>query len=88
MLVRQRIHLLRKMTRHPLPSHSSQDQATLPSPRQTSLEAHDLGLPIGPLVKNSLASARDTGSIPVLGGFHMLQSNSSHAPQLLSSRNY
>ena len=41
--------------------------------------------PSGPLVKNSLVSAKDMGSIPVLGGFHMPQSNSSHAPQLLSS---
>ena len=34
--------------------------------------------------KNLPANARDTGSIPGLGKFHMLQSNWAHAPQFLS----
>ena len=36
------------------------------------------------MVENLPANAGDTGSIPGLGGSHMLQSNWVHAPQLLS----
>ena len=36
------------------------------------------------MVKNPPANAGDTGSVPDQGRFHMLQSNSARAPQLLS----
>ena len=39
--------------------------------------------PGGPVLKNLPASG-DTGSIPGLGGSHMLQSNKAHAAQLLN----
>ena len=37
-----------------------------------------------PVVKNPPTNAGDTGSIPVLGRFHMLRDNEAQAPQLLS----
>ena len=40
--------------------------------------------PGGTVVKNLLANAVDTGSIPGPGRSHMLWSNYAHAPQLLS----
>ena len=42
------------------------------------------GFPGGSVVKNSLANARDTGSIPDAGRSHMPQSNSAWVPQPLS----
>ena len=40
----------------------------------------------GPVVKNLPANAGDTGSIPGLGKYHMLQGNIARVPQLLSLR--
>ena len=40
--------------------------------------------PGGPVVESLPASAGDMGSIPGLGGSHMLQNNWAHVPQLLS----
>ena len=40
--------------------------------------------PSGPVVKNLLASAGDTGLTPGPGRSHMLQGNESHVPQLQS----
>ena len=40
--------------------------------------------PGGPVVESLPASAGDMGSIPGLGGSHMLQNNWAHMPQLLS----
>ena len=40
--------------------------------------------PGGPLDKNLLANAEDTGLIPGLGRFHIPQSKSAYVPQLLS----
>ena len=45
-----------------------------------------LGFPGGTMVKNPPANAGDMGLIPGLGRSHMLQSNWTHAPQLLSLR--
>ena len=42
------------------------------------------GFSEGSVVKNLAASARDTGSIPGPGRFHMRQSKQAHASQLLS----
>ena len=40
--------------------------------------------PSGTVDENPHANARDTGSIPALGRFHVLQNNKAHEPQLLS----
>ena len=42
------------------------------------------GFPCGSVVKNLPINAGDTGSIPGLGGFHMLGNNSACVPQLWS----
>ena len=42
--------------------------------------------PGGTVVKNLPANAGDTGSIPSLGRSHMLRSNKTRVPQLLSPR--
>ena len=42
-----------------------------------------LDFPGGPVVKNPLASAGDTGSIPGPGRFHMPQNNEAGMPQPL-----
>ena len=42
------------------------------------------GFPSGPVVKNPPANARDTGSIPDLGRFHMPQGNQACELQLLN----
>lgn len=44
------------------------------------------GFPGGSADKNLPANTEDTALIPSLGGFHMLQSNLVHVPQLLSLR--
>ena len=49
-----------------------------------TLRKHTWDFPGGPMVKNPPANAGDTGSVPDQGRFHMLQSNSACAPQLLS----
>ena len=38
----------------------------------------------GPVVKNLPCNARNTGSVPGVGRFHMLRSNLTHVPQLLN----
>ena len=43
-----------------------------------------MGFPGGSAVRNLPANARDMGSIPGPGRTHMLQSNYTHAPQLLN----
>ena len=44
--------------------------------RAASLKVYSMGdFPGGPVVKNLPSNARDTGSIPGLGGSHMMQSN-------------
>ena len=40
--------------------------------------------PGGTVDEKPPTSARDTGSIPVLGRFHVLQENEAHEPRLLS----
>ena len=42
-----------------------------------------LDFPGGPVVKNPLANARDTGLNSSLGRFYMPQGNEAHEPQLL-----
>ena len=42
------------------------------------------GFPGGAVVKNPPANEGDTGSIPGLGGSHLLRSNKARVPQLLS----
>ena len=42
------------------------------------------GFPGGPVVKNPPANARDMGSVPDLGRFHMPQGNQAHELQLLN----
>ena len=49
-------------------------------PERTETE----GFPGGPVVKNPPANAEDTGLIPGLGSFHMLQGNLAREPELLS----
>ena len=44
------------------------------------------GFPGGAVVENLPANAGHTGSSPGLGRFHMLRSNWTHEPQLLSLR--
>ena len=41
------------------------------------------GFQFGSVVKNPPTDAGDTGSIPCLGRFHVLQGNEAHVPQLL-----
>ena len=41
-----------------------------------------LNFPGGPVVGNPPANARDMGSIPGLGGFHMPRASQACAPQL------
>ena len=53
-------------------------------PKKNKKQKEDF--PGGPTVKNLPASARDTGSSPGLGRFHIPQGNKAHAPQLLSPR--
>ena len=43
-----------------------------------------MDFPVGTVVKNPPAKARDTGLSPGPGRSHMLQSNEAHEPQLLS----
>ena len=43
-----------------------------------------MDLPGGPVNKNLPANAGDTGLIPGLGRFHVLQGNWAHVPQLLT----
>ena len=43
-----------------------------------------IGLPCGPVVKNSPANAEDMGSTPGLGRFYMPRGNKAQKPQLLS----
>ena len=43
-------------------------------------------MPGGTVDKNPPANAGDTGLIPALGRFHMLQKTKDHASQLLSPR--
>ena len=43
-----------------------------------------LGFPGGPVVENLPCNAGDTGSIPGLGGSHMLRTNQTHVLQLWS----
>ena len=43
-----------------------------------------LGSPGGPVVGNPPANVGDTGSVPALGGSHILQSHWADVPQLLS----
>ena len=40
--------------------------------------------PSGTVDENPHVNARDTGSIPALGRFHVPQNNKAHEPQLLS----
>ena len=46
-----------------------------PIRRQPLLKWEKYGSPSGPLVKNPLDIARDTGSIPAPGRFHMSRGN-------------
>ena len=56
------------------------DKAIVPS---YSIKQSSEGFPGGSVVKNPPASAEDMGSIPGQRRYHMLQSNRTHAPQLL-----
>ena len=49
-----------------------------------SLKIFNLEFPGDPVVKNPPANARNMGSIPGPGRFHMLQGNLHNVPQLLS----
>ena len=52
--------------------------------KNTSLKKMFEDFPGGPVVRNPPANARDMGSIPGPGRFHMLWGNYAHVPQLLS----